>query len=83
MNVKNKWIIHNYTDISDFIIFDYIKSVVSEGRISEDKYGSTYCFATTFPFSGNVVVTCERASKNTYTFRIYKEKDNGCASNNK
>ena len=35
--MKNKIIIHNYTDLSDFEIIDYIGRVIGNGKISETK----------------------------------------------
>ena len=68
--MRNKLIIHNYTDLEDFDVIFYIMSVISEGKISKTKNGQQYCFATRFK-NGVIVESSKR--KNTYTFKVIKE----------
>lgn len=69
--MKDKIIIHNYTNLSDLEVLDYISRVVANGFLSKtNKNGKQYCFITTF--KAGYVVSCDK-NKNTYTFKIIKE----------
>lgn len=68
----SKIIIHNQTDLPDFIVLQYINKVVQKGKISETKKGKQYCFATIYE-SGYTVISSKNKT-NTYTFWIYKDK---------
>lgn len=70
--MNDKIIIHNYTELNDVMIMNYISTVIQFGKISKCKYGDTYCFITRFPHSDKIVVSCDRKN-NTYTFKIFKE----------
>lgn len=65
--MKNKIIIHNYTELSDFVVMQHIMAIIDSGKISETKKGKQYCFATTFD---KYEVTCTMR-KNTHTFKIF------------
>lgn len=69
MQLNDKIIIHNYTDLSDFEVLILISEVVFEGKLSETKQGKQYCFGITF--ENNVVVSSTRRN-NTYTFYVMK-----------
>lgn len=69
--MKNKIIIHNYTDLSDLEVLDYIIRVVANGFLSEtNKNGKQYCFITTF--ETGYAVSCDKRG-NTHTFKIIKD----------
>lgn len=69
--MKDKIIIHNYTNLSDLEVLDYISRVVANGFLSKtNKNGKQYCFITTF--KTGYVVSCDKM-RNTYTFKIIKE----------
>ncbi len=68
--MKDKIIIHNYTDFSDLEIIRYIERVIENEKVSETKQGKQYSFITTF--SCGTVVGCEKRN-NTYTFKIWRD----------
>lgn len=68
--MKDKIIIHNYTDLPHYIVLNKVNAVIQNGKISETKHGKQYCFVTMF--NDNYTVTCTRF-RNTYTFKVYKE----------
>ena len=69
--MKDKIIIHNYTDLSDLEVLDYIFRVVANGFLSEtNKNDKQYCFTTVFETGYTVV--CDKRG-NTHTFKIIKE----------
>lgn len=73
--MKDKIIIHNYTDLTDLDILKYITKVVEVGFLSETSAnGKQYCFITTF--KSGYTVNCDK-KRNTYTFKVVKEKLNG------
>jgi predicted phosphohydrolase len=69
--IKDKLIIRNYTDLEDLEVISYVRTVISEGKISKSKQGEQYSFITTFK-SGITISSTRR--NNTHTFWIYKEK---------
>lgn len=67
--MRDKIIIHNYTDLSDFEVIDYIGRVIGNGKISGRNGLKQYCFVTTFKDGYTV---CSGRRNNTYTFKIEK-----------
>ena len=67
--MRDKIIIHNYTDLSDFEVIDYIGRVICTGKISERNGLKQYCFVTIFKDGYTV---CSGRRNNTYTFIIEK-----------
>lgn len=65
--MRNKIIIHNYTDLNDLEIFNYIYRVMLKGKVSETKQGKQYCFVT---HTEGLIIFCNRR-KNTYTFKVF------------
>lgn len=68
--MKNKIIIHNYTDLEDDDLISYIGVVISKGKISKTKQGEQYSFVTIW--ESGYIVYCDRKN-NTYTFKVVKE----------
>ena len=68
--MKDKIIIHNFTDLSDFEVLLYVGVVIERGKVSKTGEGEQYCFVTTF--SGGITVYSGRKN-DTYTFKIFKE----------
>ena len=69
--MKDKIIIHNYTNLLDLEVLDYISRVVANGFLSEThKNGKQYYFTTVFKTGYTVV--CDKRG-NTHTFKIIKE----------
>lgn len=74
MELKNKLIIRNYTDLSDYECLEYVQSVINTGKISQNKGILQYCFVTTF--KNGVVVSVDRRTKSgTNTFYVYRNGD--------
>jgi hypothetical protein len=74
MEIKNKLIIRNYTDLSDSKVLSLVLGVVEEGRVSETGKGKQYCFHTTFLVEGDKIeVSVHKNSELTETFYVYKE----------
>ena len=46
--MKDKIIIHNYTDLDDYDVLYYVLLVVNGGKVSKTKQGEQYCFITSF-----------------------------------
>lgn len=67
--MKDKLIIHNYTNLEDLDIIDLVHDVISLGKISKTSKGEQYCFLTVNKIF-NVVIDCTK-NNNTYTFKIY------------
>lgn len=72
--MKDKIIIHNYTDLSDYDILLYINVVIKQGKISKTKQGEQYSFITMFK---NGIVVCSGRKNNTYTFYIEQNNKYG------
>jgi hypothetical protein len=70
MELNNKLIIRNYTNLSDLETLEYITTVIKEGKVSTSRFGDQYCFATSF--NSGIVVESTR-NKDTYTFYIFKK----------
>jgi hypothetical protein len=70
--MKDKIIIHNYTDLPDNEVLLYILPVVEKGKISKRNNLEQYCFVTTFK---NGITVCSGRRNNTYTFKIEKRKE--------
>lgn len=68
---QHKMIIYNFTDLSDLEALQHVATVVHVGEISTSHDEKVYCPVTTFR-NGNVVYADKR--KNTYTFKIWSEK---------
>ena len=68
--MTDKIIIHNYTKISDSIAIRYILNIIDYGKISNCKYGKTYCFLSRA--RDKILISCIRKN-NTYTFKIFEE----------
>ena len=68
--MKDKIIIHNYTELPDRIIIQNISNIIDYGKISNSKYGKTYCLLS--KTTGGILISCDRRN-NTYTFKIFKE----------
>lgn len=71
-NLKDKIIIHNYSDLSDYDIMLYIASVISQRKISKTSQGEQYCFVTIFKHG--ITISSERRN-NTYTFFVERRKN--------
>ena len=71
-NLKSKIIIHNYTELPDFVVVQYINKVIQNGKISKTSKGKQYCFVTRV--LNDYIITSDR-NKDTYTFKIYKERN--------
>lgn len=67
--MRDKIIIHNYTDLDDLEVMDYIKGVIALGKVSERNGQTQYCFVSTFK---NGYTVCSGRRNNTYTFTIEK-----------
>lgn len=70
MELNNKLIIRNYTNLSDLETLEYITAVIREGKISTCKDGEQYCFATSFK---NGICIESTRHNDTYTFYIFKK----------
>lgn len=70
--MKDKIIIHNYTDLPDYTVLAYIQDVILQGKISKRNNLEQYCFVTTF--KGGITV-CSGRRNNTYTFTIEKREE--------
>lgn len=70
--MKDKIIIHNYTDLPDYTVLEYIQEVMLQGKISERNGLKQYCFVTTFK---NEITVCSERRNNTYTFTIEERKE--------
>lgn len=71
---SDKIIIHNYTELNDSIVLNFIHTVINNGEISyTKKNGKQYCFLTMFPYSDNIIVDCTKRN-NTHTFKVYKSE---------
>lgn len=79
MKMKNKIIIHNYTNLSDLEVLQYIEKVIKNGKISERGNGvKQYCFVTKLNkilSKKAYTVTCDSRA-NGYTFKILEGKRN-------
>lgn len=71
--LKNKFIIRNYTDLDDLEVMLYIIKVIQSGEISETKQGKQYSFVTIF--KNGYTVCCNKRNE-TNTFYFYKENKN-------
>lgn len=69
MQLNDKIIIHNYTNLSDFEVLILVSEIVIDGKISQTKQGKQYCAVVTF--KNGVVITSSRRN-NTYTFYVVK-----------
>lgn len=69
--MKDKIIIHNYTDLDDYDAMIYVLKVISKGKNSKRNNLEQYCFVTTF--KGGIIISSGRKN-NTYTFIIEKMK---------
>lgn len=70
--LKSKFIIRNYTDLSDLEVLERIRSVMYDGRMSDyGKQGLGYCFATRF--RDGLMVVCDRFNKRDTFYVYYKE----------
>ena len=67
MKLKDKIIIHNYSDLEDTKLVYYVLSVINNGQISETSKGKQYCFVTTF--KDGITISSGRRN-NTYTFYV-------------
>ena len=70
--MKDKIIIHNHTDLSDYEIILYVGAVIDQGKISKTSEGEQYSFITKFK---NGIVVSSGRKNNTYTFYIEKENN--------
>lgn len=71
--LKDKFIIHNYSDLPDYEVFLYIGAVINKGKISKTSQGEQYCFVTTF--KKGITISSGRKN-NTYTFYVERRKTN-------
>ena len=69
MKLKDKLIIHNYTDLEDYEATKYVLAVIAEGKVSDE--GRVYSYVTTF--KSKITIFCTRKN-NTYTFKIIREE---------
>ena len=68
----SKFIIYNNDDsIGDYEAVNFIRAVISEGKVSQTSRGKQYCFETRF--KSGVVVTCNKLREDTFTFRVERE----------
>lgn len=71
--LKEKFIIHNYSDLSDIEVMVRIEKVMMGGKISKTKAGEQYCFVSVF--KDGITISCGRRG-NTYTFFVERRKIN-------
>lgn len=77
MEMNNKLIIHNYTDLDDLRVLGYIMKVVEQGKVSECRGKEQYSFISIFKvmFSKKKYgVSCD-VRDTGYTFKIWEERD--------
>ena len=70
--LKDKIIIHNYTDLSDYDVMLYVAGVIDAGKVSKTNQGEQYCFVTTY--KSGIVISSGRKN-NTYTFFVERRKN--------
>ena len=67
IKLRDKIIIHNYSDLSDYEVMLYVASVIDQGKVSKTSKGEQYCFVTTY--KSGIVISSGRKN-NTYTFFV-------------
>jgi hypothetical protein len=66
----SKIIIKIDDEVDEIRAMEMIRKVIGMGRVSETKYGATFCFVTSFKDRSHVY--CDRTKTGTDTIRVSK-----------
>jgi len=66
--IKSKFIITNYSDLTDIEVLEWILEVVKDGRISNND--KQYCYLSCFDYNGKSYQIASDLNKQSDRFRI-------------